>query len=73
MFERLNSCILCDSFFFHSSNFEYEMIGNIVCISTGCWLYSFTSGGSVTEIRIKSCREARAQLYDGYAANKTGK
>lgn len=40
---------------------------------TGSGLYSSTGGGSITEIRIKSCREARAQLYDGYTVNKTGK
>lgn len=40
---------------------------------TGSWMYSIASGGGVTEIRIESCWEARAQFYDGYTVNKTGK
>lgn len=40
---------------------------------SGSWLYGLASGSCVTEIRIESCRKARAQFYDGYTANKTGK
>lgn len=40
---------------------------------SGSWLYGLAGGSCVTEIRIESCRKARAQFYDGYTANKTGK
>lgn len=62
-----HSCMLC-SFFV-----QIEWLAIFFEIFTGSWLYGLAGGSCVTEIGIESCRKARAQFYDGYTVNKTGK